>query len=164
MMVSLMPPTRRPRPFPAPAPLRQAPVTAPISEPVDAPGPRALRIEVPRATDWIAAARRAAAAVLAPKAKTVFGFTERAAPFHALKGLSDHSPPHAGESYRTHTGRRVQWVSKHCYFMSASPAQMPEPQIARETRLLTVTCKPSGGSPAGDLFKSLPAYKRHHRQ
>jgi len=154
---------RRRRPFPAPAPLRQAPVTAPITEPVNVPGPGALRIEVARAIDWLAAARQATATVLARKPKAAFGFPGHAAPFQALKGSSDDSPPHAGESYRTHTGREVQWVSRHCYLMSA-PAQPGAPQIVRGTRPLTVTCKPSGGSSTGDLFKSLPAYKRHRRR
>lgn len=162
MTVSLRMPTRRPRPFPAPAPPRRAPITAPISEPVHVPGPSALRIEVPRAIDWLASARQAAAAVLARKPKTAFGFSKRAAPFQALTGSSADSPPHAGESYRTHTGREVRWVSKHCYLVSAA-AQPGEPQTEREARLSRISCNGSGSSSAGNLFKSLPAYRHNHR-
>lgn len=164
MVVSLMPPTRRPRPFPAPAPPRQAPVTAPISEPVNVPGPDALRIEVPRAIDWLAAARQATAAVLAREPKKAFGFPKGSAPFRVLKGSSTNSPPHAGESYRLDTGQQVLWVSRHCYLISNAP-RLAETQIAALAQQMPrLRCILPGNPWARALSKRLRAYARHRRQ
>ena len=158
---------RRPRVFPAPAPLEAAPIIAPITAsiapPMSSPGPNALPIEVPRAIDWMAAAKRAVAMVLARKAKRALGFPKGAGPYRALTGSSADSGPHAGESYRTHTGRRVAWVGKHCYIVS-NPPQLGESQLQRQAQMSSVGCNASGGSAAsGQFIKRLRAYGRYRQ-
>lgn len=159
--------TRRRAPFPRPAPLPHAALTVPIHARIGRPGaitaPGALRIEVPHAIDWMAASRQAAAAILARKAKQAFAFPAGAAPFRALKGSSQNSPPHAGESYRTHAGRQVQWISKHCYFVS-NPPRPGESQLHRQTRMSRFSCKGLGGSSASERFiKRMREYARRLR-
>ena len=159
---------RRPRAFPAAAPLEQAPLIAPITAPITplmiSPGRNAFSIEVPRPIDWIAAAKRAVATILARKTKRALGFPKGASPYQALKGSSADSGPRAGESYRTHTGQRVAWVGRHCYVVS-NPPLLGESQIQRQAQMSSVGCRASGGSAASERFvERLRAYGRYRRE
>ncbi len=159
---------RRPREFPPPAPLEEAPIIAPITATLPprmtAPGPNAWRIEVPRAIDWMAAAKRAVATLLARKANRALGFPKGAGPYRALSSSSADSGPHAGESYRTDTGRRVAWVGKRCYVVS-NPPLLGESQLQRQAQMSSVGCKASGESAASEQFiKRLRAYGRYRRE
>ncbi len=158
----------RPRVFPVPAPPEEVPIIAPITAiipaPMTAPGQDALPIEVGRAIDWMAAAKRAVATVLARKAKRALGFPKGAGPYRALTSSSADSGSHAGESYRTETGRRVAWVGKRCYVVS-NPPQLGESQLQRQAQMSSVGCNAAGASAASEQFiKRLRAYGRYRRE
>ncbi len=163
MTVFVTMPARRPALFRAPAPLQQAPITIRIRRPVTVPAVRGVRIRLPRAINWMSAARAVAAAILAPRAKTGFGFPKGAGPLRALKGSSDDSPPRAGDSYRTDTGQRVQWVGRGCYLISGPPP-LGESQLQRRSRLSRFACRSRGSASAREFFKRLSAYGRYRKR
>ena len=67
---------------------------------------------------------------------------------------------HAGESSRDELGGKIVWVSDKCYIESDPPLPGTPPAFegARVTRTV---CPGNWSEPRGDLFKELPAYRRH---
>lgn len=114
---------------------------------------------VDKRIDWAAEARRAAERVIAAPEDRQFGRN----PAFSVRARERPSPTHyAGESYRNVYGDRVYWVSDSCYLVSdnslAAALALPgAPALPRTVCVGSV-------APRGDLFKDLPAYKKHHPQ
>ncbi|MGA7538262.1 MAG: hypothetical protein WBW93_05795 [Steroidobacteraceae bacterium] len=150
-------PIARPRLGETPAPL------APMVEPITL-APPLLPLENPngRTIDWDAAAREDAATALKRKKPMSFGFPAGGKSALTLGVPSAHSPAHyAGESDRTETGEVIQWTSDRCYVIS-DPPSLAEPDFLKNARITHFGCLPPPGPSAGELFKSLPAYKKYH--
>lgn len=68
----------------------------------------------------------------------------------------------AGQEYRESDGSRILWVSDNCFIVSGGPPLIvntfPGPSLSR------TVCIAGSDTPRGDLFKSLPAYKKYHPQ
>ena len=75
----------------------------------------------------------------------------------------DFSGRHPGDSYRLEGGEEIQWVSDRCYVASDPPAPW-EPDILKLAGMTHTVCLPPNGPSPGELFKSLPAYKKYHPQ
>ncbi len=126
---------------------------APVEPPTTPPAVISVPIEADTAIDWVAEARRAAAAVTGaqiPKADSGQA-PRRSSPAHA-----------AGEQYRTEDGTWIVWVSDRCYIVSEVPPLGLPPILARSIPARTVCQRDS--EPRSDLFKDLPAYQKHHPQ
>lgn len=151
------PPLAPPPPGEASAPI--APVVEPIT--LEPPGP-VTTSQGGRAIDWNAAAKRAATQALAPRKRITFGFPPGGKSAITLGVPSPPTPAHhAGESDRTPGGGHIEWTSDRCYVESDPP--MPgEPDIIRRARITHSNCLPPPGPDPGELFKSLPAYKKLH--
>lgn len=149
-------PVARPRLGETPARL------APIAEPVT-PTPPRLPARSPRgrAIDWNAVAAEAAASVLARRKHRSFGFPAGGKSALTLGVPSRSSPHHAGESYRTQMGEEIEWTSDRCYVVSDRPSPW-EPDFLRHARITRSVCLPPAGRAPGELFRSLPAYAKHH--
>jgi hypothetical protein len=158
-------------PVPAPLPQPDSPTTrAPAREPqtARAPAPRAqpepITIEPPAEEplpwiDWNASAERAAATVTEPSPYRQFG-----RPDVMPKGpvRSPSTGRAIGETYTDDvTGEVRRWISEDCYQVvkNAPPAGVQD-DFARKLPS-RVMCSLKKGKPRGDLFKDLPAYKRH---
>lgn len=136
-----------------------APLVAPITLPPPAP---AITVPSGPAIDWNAAARSAAATVLGRRKRKTFGFPAGGKSAITLGVPSPATPAHyAGESDRTPGGEVTEWVSERCYVVSDPP--LPgEPDFLKSARVTRSGCLPPPGPDPGDLFKSLPAYKKLH--
>lgn len=148
----------------APAPLGEtsSPI-APIVEPITLAPPAPVATSPGgRAIDWNAAATRAATRALAQRERISFGFPPGGKSAITLGVPSPHTPAHyAGESDRTIEGGDMEWTSDRCYVESEAP--LPgEPDIIKRARVAHFGCLPPSGPDAGELFKSLPAYRKHH--
>lgn len=147
-----------------PSPLSRisAPI-APIVEPITVAAPAPLATSPGGQTiDWNAAATRAAAATLKARKRISFGFPPGGKSAITLGVPSLHTPAHyAGESDRTVAGRDTEWTSGRCYVMSDPPVP-GEPGFLRRARVSHFGCLPPAGPDPGELFKSLPAYKKYH--
>ena len=146
-----------------PPPLNRtsAPI-APLVQPISIAAPAPLITGPGRQTiDWNAAAKRAAAAVLSPRKRISFGFPPGGKSAITLGVPSPHTPAHyADESDRTVAGEHVAWTSDRCYLASDPP--MPgEPDFLARARVTHAGCLPPDGPDPGELFKSLPAYKKY---
>jgi hypothetical protein len=109
--------------------------------------------------DWQASAERAAAAVTKPSPYRQFGRPD-VMPKGPVRSPSRGRP--IGEVYRDDaTGLVLRWLSEDCYQVlgSAAPAGVPLP--GDEEKPAPVPCSLRSKKPRGDLFKDLPAYKRH---
>lgn len=148
----------------APSPLSRisAPIV-PIVEPITVAAPAPLATSPGgRAIDWNAAARRAAAAILETRKRVSFGIPPGGKSDITLGVPSPHTPAHyAGESDRTPGGGNTEWTSDRCYVMSDPPVP-GEPDFLRRARVSHFGCLPPDGPDPGELFKSLPAYKKYH--
>jgi hypothetical protein len=117
-------------------------------------------VETGRAVDWTMEAQRAVTAQSsAPKTR------ELGAHPRADSHREQQYPPaahQAGEEYRDAYGDTVVWLNDRCYVVSESPALGAPDVLARSQPTHTVCVDPS--APEGELFKSLPAYKRYHPQ
>ena len=149
---------------PVPAPLNRtsvpiAPLVAPIA--VAAPGP--LMTSPGGCTvDWNAAAKQAAASALKTRKRISFGFPAGGESAITLGVPSRHTPAHyAGESDRTVAGEHVEWTSDRCY-VASDPPLPGEPDFLKHARVSHSGCLPPDGPDPGELFKSLPAYKKYH--
>jgi hypothetical protein len=110
--------------------------------------------------DWTVEAQRTAAAISdAPKARE-FG----SHPGTGLQQEQQHSTPahQPGEGYRDPYGDSVVWVNDSCYVVSESPA-LGAPEVFSRSRPTRTVCVDQS-APEGELFKDLPAYKKHHPQ
>jgi len=148
----------------APPPLgaTAAPIE-PIVEPITLAPPSAVAMSPgSRAIDWNAAANRAATQALAHHKRISFGFPPGGKSAIILGVPSPHTPAHyAGESDRMAGGGSIEWTSDRCYVESDPP--MPgEPDIIKRTRITHSNCLPPPGPDPGELFKSLPAYRKLH--
>lgn len=147
-----------------PSPLSRisAPI-APIVKPITVAAPAPLAASPgDRAIDWNAAATWAAAATLKARKRISFGFPPGGKSAITLRVPSPHTPAHyAGESDRTVAGRDTEWTSDRCYVMSDPPVP-GEPDFLRRARVSHFECLPPDGPDPGELFKSLPAYKKYH--
>ncbi|MGH8290142.1 MAG: hypothetical protein ACREV7_14125 [Steroidobacteraceae bacterium] len=150
-------PIARPQLGATPAPL------VPLVEPITlAPPPLPVRSLRSHDIDWDVAAREAAASVLERKKRISFGFPAGGQSALTLGVPSSRSPAHhAGESYRTESGEVIQWTSDRCYLVS-DPPSLAEPDFLKNARITHFGCLPPPGPPPGELFKSLPAYKKYH--
>jgi hypothetical protein len=110
-----------------------------------------------RAIDWTMEAQRTAAAITnVPKAReldpeTDFRREQRPTPTHQ-----------AGDGYRDPYGNTVVWVNDRCYVVSESPA-LGTPDVFLRSRPTRTACVDQS-APEGELFKDLPAFKKHHPQ
>lgn len=135
---------------------------APTAQPITLASPP-LSVQGPSgsATDWHAAAREAAAVVLARKKRISFGFPAGSTSALTLGVPSPYSPAHhAGESERTGTGEVIEWTSDRCYVIS-DPPSLAEPDFLKNARITHSGCLPPPEPPSGELFKGLPAYKKY---
>jgi hypothetical protein len=138
---------------------------APIVEPITLPLPAsASAITTPggRAVDWEAAVGQSAAAALEHHKRISFGFPAGGKSAITLGVPSPSTPAHyAGESDRTVSGQDTEWTSDRCYVVSDPPLP-DEPDFLKHARISHFGCLPPAGPDPGELFKSLPAYKKHH--
>lgn len=133
----------------------------PVVEPITVAPPAPFAAS-PRAIDWSSAAKRAAATVLQRGKRISFGFPPGGKSAITLGVPSRHTPAHyAGESDRTVAGEHVEWTSERCYVTSDPPVP-GAPDFLEHARVSRGGCLPPAGPDPGDLFKSLPAYKKHH--
>jgi hypothetical protein len=153
---------RHPLPAP-PLPGETSAPIAPVVEPITLapPGPVTMS-PGGQAIDWNAAANRAATRALATRKRISFGFPAGGKSAITLGVPSPHTPAHhAGESDRTAGGDHIEWTSDRCYVESDAP--LPgEPDIIKRARITHSSCLPAPGPDPGELFKSLPAYKKLH--
>lgn len=141
---------------------RSAPIET-IVEPITVAVPvsPAMRPSRP-AVDWSAAARRAASATLQLPKRMSFGFPPGGKSAITLGVPSPSSPAHyAGESDRTIDGRRTEWISARCYIIS-DPPPLGSPDFLKHAGVTRGGCLPPPGPDPGELFKSLPSYKKYH--
>ena len=132
---------------------------APLESPTTQPPVISFPIGADTAIDWVAEARRAAAAVTGPRKVREFGRN----PADSGRAPLRSSPAHeAGEQYRTEDGAWIVWVSDHCYIVSELPPLGLPQVLARSIPARTVCRRDS--EPRSDLFKDLPAYKKYHPQ
>lgn len=136
---------------------------APVVEPITlAPLNSLVMRQGGRGIDWNAAAKQAAAATLAPSKRISFGFPPGGTSAITLGVPSPHTPAHhAGESDRTSMGEHIEWTSDRCYVESDPPVP-GEPDFLKHARVSRGGCLPPDGPDPGELFKSLPAYKKLH--
>ncbi|MGH8326849.1 MAG: hypothetical protein ACRET2_08820 [Steroidobacteraceae bacterium] len=112
--------------------------------------------------DWNAAATRAATRGLAQRKHISFGFPPGGKSAITLGVPSPQTPAHyAGESDRMARGGSIEWTSDRCY-VESDPPLPGEPDIIKRARVTHFGCLPPPGPDPGELFKSLPAYKRLH--
>jgi hypothetical protein len=135
--------------------------TAPVL-PLDLPLIPPSRFNVPHdagaAIDWNAEAQRAARAVTSTPSVRNFGRIPEA-PFW-LGPVPSLPKRHAGEQDRLDGGDSIFWVSDRCYVVSSIPL-LGMPDILERSMSTRTVCK-DDSDPQGDLFKDLPAYKKHH--
>lgn len=148
----------------APAPLAEtASPIARIVAPITLAPPASVAMSpASQAIDWNAAATRAATRALAHHKHISFGFPPGGKSAMTLGVPSPHTPAHyTGESDRTIEGDDIEWTSDRCYVESEAP--LPgEPDIIKRARVTHFGCLPPPEPDPGELFKSLPAYKKHH--
>jgi hypothetical protein len=139
----------------APIEMMTEPITvAPPVSPATAPSRPAV--------DWDAAARKAASATLETSRRVTFGFPPGGKSAITLGVPSPPSPAHyAGESDRTVDGEVTEWISARCYIIS-DPPPLGSPASLGHAGVTRGGCLPPPGPDPGELFKSLPAYKRYH--
>lgn len=114
------------------------------------------------AVDWNAAARRAASETLRPPKRMTFGFPRGGKSAITLGVPSPSSPAHyAGESDRTVNGEVTEWISARCYIIS-DPPPLGSPDFLKHAGVTRGGCLPPPGPDPGDLFESLPSYKKYH--
>jgi hypothetical protein len=131
---------------------------APVEPPTPLPAVISFPLGADMAIDWVAEARRAAAAVTGARKVREFGRNPADSGPAPLR-----SPAHqAGEQYRTEDGAWIVWVSDRCYIVSEVPP-LGLPQVLARS-IPTRTVCPGDSEPRGDLFKDLPAYKKYHPQ
>lgn len=137
-----------------------APIT-PMVEPITVTPPATTRASG-HPIDWKTAGSRAAARVLVQRKRITFGFPPGGKSAITL-GVPSLSTPahHAGESYRTPGGEETEWISERCYIVSDPP--LPGgPDFLKNARVTRSGCLPPPGPDPGELFRSLPAYKKLH--
>jgi hypothetical protein len=151
------PPVERPPPAGSSSPI------APLVEPITLAPPASVAVGPSRRTvDWGAAAKRAAATILQPRKRVSFGFPAGGKSAITLGVPSPHTPAHhAGESDRTLGGEVTEWTSDRCYIVSDPPSPFA-PASASHAGVTRSGCLPPPGPDPGELFKSLPAYKKLH--
>lgn len=139
---------------------RIAPLVAPIT--LAPPVPAVVVPNNGPAIDWNAAARRAAAAVLGRRKHKNFGFPPGGKSAITLGVPSPATPAHyAGESDRTVGGEVTEWISARCYITS-DPPTLGDPDFLKRARVTRSGCLPPPGPDPGELFDSLPSYKKYH--
>lgn len=154
---------RHESPVPRPSPGESSAPIAPIVEPINlAPPVAPVTGASGGATDWQAAAQKAAARALEPRKRISFGFPPGGKSAITLGVPSPSSPAHhAGESDRTIDGEDTEWISDRCYVISDPPVP-GEPDFLKHARVTRGGCLPPPGPDPGELFKSLTAYKKLH--
>jgi hypothetical protein len=136
-----------------------APLVAPVT--IAPPAAVAMRANG-RAVDWEAAARQAAAAALERGKRISFGFPAGGKSAITLGVPSPSTPAHyAGESDRTPGGEVTEWISDRCYIISDPPVP-GTPDFLKNARVTRGGCLPPPGPDPGELFKSLPVYRKLH--
>jgi hypothetical protein len=151
-------PIARPRlgDTPAPVALTVEPIT------LTPPAP-AVSSPTGQAIDWDASARAVVATTLRPRKRITFGFPTGTSPIMRGAHAPDFSGHHAGDSYQIEGGEVIAWVSDRCYAAS-DPPPLWEPDILKRAGVTHTVCLPPNGPSRGELFKSLPAYKKYHPQ
>ena len=140
---------------------RVVPTVEPIT--LTPPAPAVLSPTGQAAIDWDASARAVVAAALRPRKRITFGFPTGTSPIMRGAHPPDTSGHHAGDSYRIEGGEEIEWVSDRCY-VASDPPPLWEPDILKRAAMTHTVCLPPNGPPPGELFKSLPAYKKYHPQ
>ena len=137
---------------------------APTVEPITlTPPPPAALSPTGQAIDWDASAKAAVATALRPRKRITFGFPTGTSPIMRGAHLQDFSGHHAGDSYRVAGGEVIAWVSDRCY-VASDPPPLWEPDILKRAEITHTVCLPPNPPHSGELFKSLPAYKKYHPQ
>jgi len=132
---------------------------APVEPPTAPPPVISFPIGADTAIDWVAEARRAAAAVTGARNVREFGRNPADSGQTPLRS----SPAHqAGEQYRTEDGAWIVWVSDRCYLVSEVPP-LGLPQVLARSIPTRTVCQ-GDSEPRGDLFKDLPAYSVYRPQ
>jgi hypothetical protein len=141
---------RQPQSARAPAPPRSRPEPITIEPPADEPLPW---------IDWQASAERAASAVTQPSPYRRFGRAD-VMPDGPVRSPSAGRP--RGEIYQDSvTGELRKWVSEDCYqVLREAPRAGVQDDFAKHLPP-RIMCSLKSKKPRGDLFKDLPAYKRH---
>lgn len=142
-----------------PAHLTMRPALAPALPLSNAPTIEPLPDVAPPVIDWAAEAQKSAAALA----------SQAPADTHGKPGARGSSVPrplfgspahHAGEQYKTESGDSIVWISDQCYLISSLPV-LGAPDVLSRLRGTMVACPGEGGTARGDLFESLPAYKKY---
>jgi hypothetical protein len=132
---------------------------APLEPPTPLPAVISFPLGADTAIDWVAEARRAAAAVTGASKVREFGRNPADSGHAPLRS----SPAHqTGEQYRTEDGAWIVWVSDRCYIVSEVPP-LGLPQVLARSIPTRTVCQ-GDSEPRSDLFKDLPAYKKYHPQ
>lgn len=148
--------TLPPAPAPAVPPLPRR-VSPSLPRPVQIEPPAMPLIEVPppkagRGPDWAAQREQAVAAALnAPRRREFVNPAGSAPPPPPSPSILIH---HKGDEQSDGAGNRMVWINNSCYLL------LDEPQPGKPT---SIFCIDRGPVP-GQLFKTLPAYKKYHPQ
>ena len=108
--------------------------------------------------DWAGEAHRqaeqAAAALNVPAPRSFAGLK----PLTSLKDDLPAPPHHAGEQEMSGDGKLMVWISPNCY-QTSDLVRLPG--LAGQNTMAKTYCKSKSGTPDGDLFKDLDAYKKY---
>jgi hypothetical protein len=145
----------KPQPPAADQQIKLAP-HAPPALSIEAPAP--IRSGAPSGpVDWRTEAHRTASDILEDEAPPPEVTREKS---HEEDQSRDPPPAHyAGETYRTNTGESVVWISAKCYVISPAPNSGP-PDVGPRPQMTRTVCPREGNTARGDLFKSVPGYKK----
>jgi len=134
-----------------------------LAAPVD-PAALPLAVEPSTSIDWAGSAKLGARAALAPDETVQFGALPHSKSREVDKAESWWPAPlhHAGEQYQVEPGLWVVWLNDSCYLVLdslaiGSPFADQKGHSARGQCLRRET-------PAGELFKALPEYKKYHQR
>jgi hypothetical protein len=109
------------------------------------------------AIDWAAEAHRVAEAAAKGMAGSASDKTKSASP-SAAAGWWQPPQHHAGDQFRTDTGDWIVWTSSKCFVVASVLLRV----LTTGAELPMNHCSGGSGSPRGDLFAQLTAYKKLH--
>lgn len=160
----LLLPVHQPRLRFTPGPLRRsvAPVV-PLTAPITLVLPAVTRtLRATRPIDWTRAAHAAVRAILDRAKPRAFGFPSGARARTSLRSSPSGIRSQGPESYTTPTGEHVARMGGNCYLQS-NPPPIDASSLERGMQMSDTVCSGAAHGPSpGNLFKSLPAYRRYH--
>jgi hypothetical protein len=107
--------------------------------------------------DWDAEAHRAAEAAAKGSAGSASD-KDRSALLSAGAGWWRQPQHHAGDQFKTDTGDWIVWTSSKCFVVANALLRV----LTTGAALAVTQCPGDSGSPRGDLFAQLAAYKKLH--